>query len=194
MNPMAKISMMRRHGCGRRGEQGVAAVELALVFPILLVLLLGGLDITRYMLYHQKVDRITFSVADMVAQSQSVTKLQMDDIVLAAGQIMQPFAFGSNGVVIVSSVYKDPAQTYPTIRWQYVGGGSLARVSKVGIVNGTPALPAGLTLNDKDNVIIAETYYLFDPTFNSGVVTKSDIYKEAVYKPRLGSLLTLPNS
>lgn len=186
--------MVRRNQLRHRGQRGIAAVELALVFPILLILLLGGMDMTRYMLYHQKVERITFSVADIVAQSSSITKVQMDDIVLAAGQIMQPFNFGADGIVIVTSVYKDPAQTYPTIRWQYVGGGGLARASKVGIVNGTPALPNGLTLNDKDNVIITETYYVFAPTFNSGVVAAGDIYKEAVYKPRLGALLSLPNS
>ncbi len=189
MNPM-----VRRNHYRHNGQRGVAAVELALVFPILLILFLGGMDMTRYMLYHQKVERITFSIADIVSQSSSVTKLQMDDIVMAAAQIMQPFTFGSNGVVIVTSVYKDPAQTYPTIRWQYTGGGSLARTSKIGIVNGTPALPNGLTLNDKDNVIITETYFVFAPTFNSGVVTAGDLYKVAVYKPRLGALLSLPNS
>lgn len=190
MNLTAKYNRLRRS----YGQRGVAATELALVFPILLILLLGGMDMTRYLLYQQKIDRITFSISDMVAQSASVTKVQLNDIVLAAGQIMQPFTFGSNGVVIVSSVYKDPNQAYPTIRWQYVGGGGLARSSKVGIVNGTPKLPGGLTLNDKDNVIITETYFVFDPTFNSGFISKGDIYKEAVYKPRLGALLSLPNS
>lgn len=187
------MNRIKRH-YSHQAERGVAAVELALVFPILLILLLGGLDMTRYMLYHQKTERITFTVADLVTQSQSVTKVQMDDIVLAAGQIMQPFTFGANGVVIVSSIYKDPAQIYPTIRWQYTGGGSLARTSKIGILNGTPKLPAGLTLNDKDNVIIAETYLRFSPAFNSGYTPVSDIYKIAVYKPRLGALLSLPNS
>jgi hypothetical protein len=191
MNPMVNLRHQHRR---RNGERGVAAVELALVFPILLMLLLGGLDLTRYMLYHQKIERITFTVADLVTQAQAVTKVQMNDIVLAAGQIMQPFNFGSDGIVIVSSVYKDPAQTYPTIRWQYSGGGTLARSSKVGILNGTPTLPAGLTLNDKDNVIITETYYVFSPSFNSGYTPSSDIYKIAVYKPRLGALLSLPNS
>lgn len=190
MNPMVRHLRCQRHD----SQRGVAAVELALVFPMLLILLLGGLDLTRYMLFHQKTERVAFSVADMVAQSSAVTKVQMDDIVLAAGQIMRPFSFTAEGVVIVSSVYKDPAQSFPTIRWQYSGGGTLARSSKIGILNGTPTLPNGLTLNDKDNVIIAETYYLFSPTFNSGYTPQSDIYKIAIYKPRLGALLSLPNS
>lgn len=182
--------------CARRHchERGVAALEFALMLPILLVMLLGGMDITRYMLYQQKVDRIAFSVTDLVTQSQSVTTAKMNDIALAAKQIMQPFPFGVEGVIIVSSIYKDPNQAFPTIRWQYTGGGTLSRGSKIGNVNGTPTLPNGLTLNDKDNVIITETYYRFTPVFNSGYTPPTDIYKVAIYKPRLGALLSLPAS
>ena len=189
------MSLIRAAGLRiRRGERGIAAVELALVFPILLILMLGGLDMTRYMLYHQKVERIAFSISDLVTQSPSVTRVQMNEIVLAAGQIMQPFTFGDEGVVIVTSVYKDPNQSFPTVRWQYTGGGGLGRASRIGIVNGTPKLPAGLVLNDKDNVIVTETYFRFSPTFNSGFALTQDIYKVAYYKPRLGALLSLPNS
>jgi hypothetical protein len=191
MNPMVR-ARSRHHW--RHSERGVAAVEMALMFPILLVLFLGGLDITRSMLYHQKVMRITTTISDLVTQSQSVTRVQMNDIALAASQLMQPFAFGNQGLVIVSSVYKDPNQAFPTIRWQYIGGGTLSRPSKIGNVGGTPTLPHGLTLNDKDNVIITETYYRFTPAFNSGLTPAGDIYKTAIYKPRLGSLLSLPNS
>lgn len=176
----------------RGGENGVAAVEFALMLPILLVLLLGGMDITRFMLYQQKVDRIAFTMADLVAQEQSVTTAQLNDIALGAAQIMQPFPFGAQGVVIVSSVYKDPNQAYPVIRWQYSGGGSLGRSSKIGNVGGTPILPNGLTLNGKDNVIIAEVYYRFSPLYNSGYTPDTDIYKVSIYKPRLGALLSLP--
>ncbi|MGB4100860.1 MAG: TadE/TadG family type IV pilus assembly protein [Alphaproteobacteria bacterium] len=182
----------RHSSWSRQSERGVAAVEFSLMLPILLVLLLGGMDLTRYMLYQQKVDRISFSVTDLVAQSQSVSVAKMNDIALAAAQIMQPFPFGTQGVIIVSSIYKDPTQSFPVIRWQYIGGGTLGRGSKIGNVNGTPTLPNGLTLNDKDNVIITEAYYVFDPVFHSGYIPVSDIYKIAIYKPRLGALLSLP--
>ncbi len=191
MNPMTtKYFQLRVRR--RRKESGVAAVEFALMLPILLVLLLGSLDITRLMLYQQKVDRISFSVTDLVTQAQSVSVAKMNDIALAAAQIMQPFPFGVEGVIIVSSIYKDPNQSFPTIRWQYTGGGTLGRGSQIGNVNGTPTLPNGLTLNDKDNVIITETYYRFTPVFNSGFTPPADIYKVAIYKPRLGALLSLP--
>jgi hypothetical protein len=193
MNPMTNKNFNLR-GARRRNQRGVAALEFALMLPILMVMLLGAMDVTRYMLYQQKVDRIAFTVTDLVTQSQSVTTAKMNDIALAAAQIMQPFAFGASGVIIVSSIYKDPNQAYPVIRWQYTGGGTLARGSKIGNVNGTPTLPNGLTLNDKDNVIITESYYRFTPLFNSGYTPETDIYKVAIYKPRLGTLLSLPAS
>lgn len=193
MNPMTNRYFNLR-GAWRRQERGVAALEFALMLPILMVMLLGAMDVTRYMLYQQKVDRIAFTVTDLVTQSQSVTTAKMNDIALAAAQIMQPFPFGAEGVIIVSSIYKDPTQAFPVIRWQYSGGGTLARGSKIGNVSGTPTLPNGLTLNDKDNVIITEAYYRFTPLFNSGYTPPTDVYKVAIYKPRLGTLLSLPAS
>ena len=170
---------------------GIAATEFALALPVLVIMLLGALDLTRFMLFHQKIERISYSTADVVAQAQSVSSTELNNILKAAAQIMLPAPFAAQGVVIISSVYKPPGQP-TTIRWQYKGGGSLERTSKVGLTNGTPTLPAGLTLNDRDNVIVAETYYMFTPMFAGSAVPAQEIYRRAVFKPRLGALTTPP--
>jgi len=49
-----------------------------------------------------------------------------------------------------------------------------------------------MTLNDKDNVIVTEVFYNYQPMITTnGVITGTTIYKTAVYKPRLGDLSTL---
>lgn len=172
-------------------RRGIAATEFALALPVLTIMLLGALDLTRFMLFHQKIERISYSTADVVAQAQSISSSDLNNILKAAAQIMLPAPFSTQGVVIISSVYKPPGQS-TVIRWQYKGGGTLNRNSKVGVVNGAPTLPGGLTLNDRDNVIVAETYYVFTPMFAGSAVPAQEIYRTAVFKPRLGALTTPP--
>lgn len=145
------------------------------------------------MLLSQRVDRVAYSVTDIVTQSEVVTQEDLNNILLAAGQLMQPFSFGENGVVIVTSLYR-PAGGDTEITWQYTGGGSLARTSLIGQPGAeTPALPQGLTLNETENVIVAEVYYAFKPMFiNANILGAQDIYRYAVYKPRLSPLITPP--
>lgn len=175
-----------------KSTAGIVATEFALMAPLLLLLLLGGMEISRFMLLHQKTEKVSYTIDDVVTQNTTITNAQLAQIVTAAAQIMQPYTFAANGVVIISSVYQSGTVNPPTVRWRYTGGGTLARTSKVGSVNGYATLPGGLTLNDKDNVIIVEVYYRYSPMFSGGVVGTQDIYKSTVFKPRLGALTTTP--
>ena len=175
-----------------RPQRGVAATEFALALPIWIAMLLGCMDGAYMMLLSQRVDRIAYSVTDIVTQSERVTLADLDKILLAAGQLMQPFTFGTDGVVIITSLNK-PAGQGTQICWQHIGGGSLARGSKVGTPGHTPSMPHGLVLNDNENVIVAEVYYAFAPMFlNAGILSATDIYRVAIYKPRLSQLCTSP--
>ncbi len=176
----------------RRKSLGVAALEFALTLPIWILLLLGTSDIAYLMILSQRVDRVAYSVTDIVTQSEVITRSDLDNILLAAGQLMQPFTFGADGIVIVTSLYK-PAGSAVVISWQYSGGGTLPRGSKIGVPGSTPAMPNGLTLNDNENLIVAEVYYAFTPMFlNVNILQEQDIYRLAVYKPRLSPLITPP--
>jgi hypothetical protein len=193
MNLIKTIAAMRRLRARHTwAERGIAAAEFALTMPIWITLLLGAADGTYCMLVNEKADRIAYTVTDIVTQYQIVTIANLNDIIQAAGQLMQPFAFGANGLVIVSSVYKPSGQS-PIIEWQYSGGGSLTKSSRIGTTGGIPSLPNGLTLNDNDNVIISEVFYNFTPMFvSAGMFSSNLVYRTAVYKPRLSPLITPP--
>jgi len=176
----------------RHKRKGIAALEFALTLPIWVALLIGVTDGAYMMLLSQRTDRIAYTVTDLVTQLEEATANDVDTILLAAGQLMEPFPFGEKGVVIVSSIYKEPGQPV-SIRWQRIGGGSLARASKIGEKCSVPNLPQGLTINDKENVIVSEVYYAYEPMFiNAGVFEAKDFYRVAVYKPRLGKLIIDP--
>lgn len=175
-----------------RGEQGIAAMEFAMVAPMLVLIFLGGYEINRYIQIAQKVDNVAYTVADVVSQQTSITNNQLAVYMEAATQLMQPLTFGSSGVVIVTSVYRASGSANAVVQWRYTGGGTLSRTSTLGNVGATATLPSGFTLNQRDNVIIVEVYYVFNPIMSGYVLSQTDIYKRAIFKPRLGALTTTP--
>ncbi len=175
-----------------RRETGTVAIEFALTLPIWVLLLIGTADAAYMMILTQRIDRVAYSVTDIVTQSDVITTTDLDRILLAASQLMQPFTFGPDGIVIITSIYK-PAGQATTISWQYSGGGTLGRSSKVGYVGSYPSLPNGMTISDNENIIVSEVYYYFRPMFiNAGVLSEGDVYRAAIYKPRLSPLITPP--
>ncbi len=115
----------------------------------------------------------------------------------------------ATGYIIVTSIYQDPTQG-PIVKWQYScapanslpnvagvcppsGNGIELPGSRVGSsLQGSPAtLPNGMTINAKENVIVAEVFYTFSPLF-LGPFLPQTIYRAMVYKPRLGSLIAAP--
>ena len=190
----SKARLRRRRTSTRCWKQrGIAAIEFALTLPLWITILLGGTDCAFWVIVNEKTDRIAYSVTDIVSQYQTVSIANLNDILLAASQLMQPFSFGNKGIVIISSVYKPNGQS-PTVKWQYAGGGSLAQGSAIGSTGGNASLPNGLTLNDNDNVIISEVYYKFTPMFfnSTHLFPTNNIYRVAMYKPRLSPLITPP--
>jgi Flp pilus assembly protein TadG len=63
------MSALRRLRVFGSDARATVSVELALTLPMLITLLGSGLDITNYVLIHQKVERTSATISDLVAQS-----------------------------------------------------------------------------------------------------------------------------
>lgn len=172
--------------------RAAAAVEFALAVPFIILLFAGATDLLRLLLVHQKVERIAYSTADLVAQSDGITAGQLAQIWNAPREIMQPFVFGERGRVILSSVHREVGEDDAEVRWRCAGGGTLEEVSRLASVGSVTTLPGGLTINERENVIVAEVFYVFDNFLPIDFVDVGVVYKTAVFKPRFGSLLTAP--
>ena len=174
----------------RRAQEGIAYLEFAIALPLIIGMLLGAVEVTRYILIAQKVEKVSVTVSDIVAQQSTIGTTQLNQLITAAGQVMKPYSFDSNAYVIISSVYKSGTAP-PVVKWQYTGGGSWIKSSQVGFTGSTATLPQGFSMVDKENVIIAEVFYNYQPIFGSNVLHGSQLYKYAIFKPRLGDLTSL---
>jgi len=172
-----------------RSRRGAIMPEFALAMPVMLILLLGGMEISRYVLLNQKLDRVAATLGDLVAQAETITTTDLDNLFNAAGFVAAPFEMGDNGVVVVSGVGVVGSQT--RVLWQRAGGGSLPATSDIGVTGATAALPDGLTVDVGRTLVVAEVYYTYTPWIMGGLTQASTLYHRAFFRPRYGSLDTL---
>lgn len=82
----------------RNEIRGVAALEFAIIAPVLILMLVGTLEISLAIAVNRKVSRISSTVADLITQSQSLTNSDLDNIMDVSSRIMYPYP---NAVEIV---------------------------------------------------------------------------------------------
>lgn len=177
-----------------RSNRGAAIVEFGLALPVLMLMFYGCIEITRFILITQKVEKLAHTVADATAQSKAVSNAALAQLLEATTNIMEPFDNGAQNRTLISSLYRPPgSSSVANVNWRYAGGGSLAATSRLGEVGTVPVMPAGFTFNERENVIAAEVFYQFTPLIAPDLVGETVVYRVAFYKPRMGLLTTAPN-
>jgi Flp pilus assembly protein TadG len=171
-----------------RETRGTSTVELAFAAPILVAIALGGVEITRFVLLNQKIERTSATMADLVSQSETLTEQNMNQLFEATTSVMTPFEMNSGGTVIVSSVSNTGSGA--EIDWQRAYGVA-GNTSQIGMPGAGAQLPAGFVLAENDSVIVAEVIYSFAPMFTANLIDPVDLYNLAVFRPRFGALNTI---
>ena len=74
-----------------RADNGVAAIETAIIVPFLILLFFGMIDLTALISFNRKITYSASVVADLVAQNRtSILKSQIDDYYKAAEMVIAP--------------------------------------------------------------------------------------------------------
>lgn len=172
-----------------KSQSGVAMLEFSISLPFLILLLFGSVEATRYLIITQKVDRVANTLSDVITQSEKITSTDIDQIITATGQVMQPYDFSADGYVVISSVSKNGSNE-PVVNWQYTSTGTI-HSSQIGTSGSTATMPSNFTMVDKDTVIVTEVFYNYTPILSNLIYSSSSLYRISIYKPRLGNLTTL---
>ena len=166
---------LSRFFCDRRG---VAAVEFALIAPILILSYCGLAELSIAMMAERRAAHSASVVADLVAQSGAVTPTTLADIYTVGNAIMTPFP-SSALKMRITSVTAD-VNAIPKVAWS--NGNGLAPLTKTNTVSGFPAnfLAAG------DSVIQADVEYTFTSPLQY-IIPAPVVFKDTYYlKPRQG--------
>ena len=100
----------------RRNTDGVAALEFALLCPILLTMLLGVSELGNGVVINQKVIAASQIVADLIARNSTVTADQINQAITAGQLALAPYSTASLGFDVVSVQYDKNAN--PTQVWR----------------------------------------------------------------------------
>ena len=172
-----------------KNNRGSLAVEMALAMPVLAGLLLGGIELTRFVLLNQKIERASSTMADLVSQAEMLAEGDLDNLFLASGYVVEPFDLAGEGRVIVSSVGRFGTAN-AMVNWQRSFGSGSG--SSIFGAEGTAAnLPTGFVVREGESIIVAEAFYDFVPLFSGNVFNASTLSRFSVLRPRFGSLATL---
>jgi len=159
-------------------RDGLAALEFALIAPLMIAMFYGAVELSSAMDCNSRVGRVAYSVADLVAQSTSVSSTDTSNIFNCAYAILYPYD-STNAKIVVSSLV-DNGKGATTVAWSDPTPNTTGRTK-----GSTVSIPSGLiTSGSGASLIYAEITYTFTAPityFLGGPIT----LKENFYaKPR----------
>ncbi len=128
-------------------RKGVAAVEFALIVPLLLSMYFVTVEIGQGIETSKKVGRVASSIGDLVTQELSVNKSQLEAIVKIGAAIIQPYARSIPDIVITGIQLSDQATPVAKVVWRYTVLAGKSPVSEAP-ASETTTVPPTLTLRN----------------------------------------------
>lgn len=90
-----------------KSQEGFAATEAALIFPILMLMLLGTFDMGNAILANQKTIRASQVTADLITRARNIDTAGINEAIEAGRLAFEPLPSGSFGVDVVSIRFDD---------------------------------------------------------------------------------------
>jgi Flp pilus assembly protein TadG len=175
----------RRLAALARNEEGAVLVELAAAMIVLVPVILSVVELTRYALLTQKLDRVAMTVGDLVSRGENLTPAQITDIFAAVPFLLQPFEMGAKGRVIVTGIENPVGSTPPRVVWRREGAGTLTATSTLGALNANAAVPSPIALADNEVIVVTEVFYRFEPLLLPALMPEATVRHSFVFRPRL---------
>jgi Flp pilus assembly protein TadG len=145
---MMLLQRFRRFGAAKKGS---AAVEFAIIAPMMIFLLFGSVDLLDALNINKRVQNATASIADVAARDTEVSTTEVDNLWAALDVLM--FPTDGDAVQIRISSVRIASTSSATVVWSRGHGGMAARNN-----NSTVALPAAM-MTAGTSIIMTETKY-----------------------------------
>ncbi len=176
--------LSRRFLCN---DRAIAAVEFALMLPLMLFVFVGVAEVGEAVEISRKVTITTRIVTDLVTQYATVSGTTLTTVLGASSAVIAPYS--ANNLVITVSEISTDANGNATVTWSStLNGTALATGAKF-------TLPSAL---DQPNIslIYGQVTYSFTPVLGYKIIGTIPITDHIYMSPRLTNCIadTAPNS
>jgi Flp pilus assembly protein TadG len=157
---------------------GVSAVEFALILPIMLVLLFGGIEVTDALTVQRKVTHVTSTLSDLIAQSKTISASEMDDILEASAAVITPYSDAKLKIKLTGVTID--ANGKATVAW------SRAKNDTAYTEGAAITLPTTV-IEPSSFIVTGEVHYDYTPVVGYVMTGTFDLSDEFYLRPRLGT-------
>jgi len=177
-----RLASRLSHFCGER--RAVAAVEFAMLLPVLVSLYLGCVELSRGIAADRKVTLVAHTVADLATQFTDIADTDMSNILNASSAIMAPYAATSLQAVVSELAIDNKGNA--TVVWSDTLNGTARAVGQAVTIPSSLAVP-------NTYLILGETSYNYDPVFGY-VITGTLTLTDKIYMQPRNSVCVTRNS
>jgi len=165
-----------------RDIRGVSAVEFALVLPFLVLIYLGGYQLSDAIAAQRKVTTTTRAIADLTSRYTTVTDNDLDTVLNASRQIMAPYST-SNASLTISQVSID-ADGVGTVDWSRPLHGTALEVGS------TFDVPTEIR-QPNTSILVASMTYLYVPVVAGNLLGTIPMHEQIIMSPRASNSIPL---
>jgi Flp pilus assembly protein TadG len=185
---MQKMSLRVRGLLNDRS--GLAAVEFAMIFPIMVVLYFGVVEFSSAIAVDRKATQVARTLSDLTSQSMTVADTDLKNFGEAAKAIMTPYP-PSPLVSSITEVYIDKVSGVARVQWSK--GLTIGPTGDVSIAAAAPhnagdvvTLPLSLVAAKGTFVIWSEVSYKYTPAIGIMMAQTGITFRDVAYtRPRL---------
>lgn len=190
----------------RAADGGVAAVEFALVLPIMITLFFGLNEITLAVTVDRKLGTLSRSLADLTTRSSQISSSDLDNDFDASVMTMRPYDSTTTQMVVTSVLVTGSGSTYTgTVDWSCgrqltTKPAGVAQADfdaanlKVRAKGSTYTVPIGFQTPSNKSFILVETLLPYQPTFGFFIKSTLSLRGTVPWPVRGGTNVTAPSS
>jgi Flp pilus assembly protein TadG len=175
-----------------RDQKGVAAMEFALVIPILISLYFMLNETASAMRAARKVTIVSRVMADLSSRSADITNPMRDDIFASAVPIMSPYPTTNSGLRITSIRFDATGRGF--VDWSETNGSGLTAYTRCTATvpiagRDVISVPDGLRIPNS-SLILAEARVQYRPVIGWNITGPIDLSDKLFMRPRLSDFVT----
>jgi Flp pilus assembly protein TadG len=158
-----------QHSTGRlaRDNRGNAAIEFAIIVPLMLTMFFGMIEFSSAVAVDRKISMLTQGLADLTSRYDSVTDTDIANFFTIGDAMLTPYS-ATPLKTTITEIYIDPSTGVARAQWSK---GDAARTAGSNV-----PVPADLIARDTLNKIIPNQYLIFTET-------------TYLYKPAIGYVM-----